>query len=331
MVVKHAYTTRTMKILVIRFSSIGDIVLTSPVVRVLKLQLGAEVHFLCRKSFRAVVEHNPYIDCVHTIEKRVQEILPELRREHFDYIIDLHGNLRSWLVKQALWSVPARTFDKLNYKKWLLTTFKINLMPAVHIVDRYLATVAVLGLTPDGKGLDYFVGVQDVVDPASLSPLLAGDKFTAVVVGAAHATKRLPEDRLVALCTRLQGAVVLLGGPSDEAVGERIAAAVGSRVVNACGKLRLNQSADLLRQASRVITHDTGLMHIAAAYGKPIVSIWGNTTPALGMYPYMPEGQVENRILEVSGLDCRPCSKIGFDACPKGHFRCMRDISFEEL
>lgn len=322
---------RTMKILVIRFSSIGDIVLTSPVVRVLKLQLGAEVHFLCRQSFREVVVHNPHIDRVHTIQKRVREILPVLRREHFDYIIDLHGNLRSWQVKRALWSVPAQTFDKLNFKKWLLTTFKINLMPAVHIVDRYLATVAVLGLTPDGKGLDYFTGVQDAVDPASLSPVLAGQRFTAVVVGAAHATKRLPEDRLIELCMRLGGAIVLLGGPSDQAVGERIAAAVGDRVVNVCGRLRLNQSADVLRQADRVITHDTGLMHIAAAYSKPIVSIWGNTTPALGMYPYMPEGQAENSILEVSGLACRPCSKIGYDACPKGHFRCMRDISFEGL
>jgi ADP-heptose:LPS heptosyltransferase len=320
-----------MKILVIRFSSIGDIVLTSPVVRVLKQQLEAEVHFLCRQSFREVVAHNPHIDRLHTIQKRVQEILPVLRKERFDYIIDLHGNLRSWQVKWALWSVPSRTFDKLNFRKWLFTTCKINLMPAVHIVDRYLATVAGLGLTADGKGLDYFVGEQDAVDPASLSPLLAGNRFTAVVVGAAHATKRLPEDRLAALCDRLDGLIVLLGGPSDQAVGERIAAAVGSRVINACGKLRLNQSADLLRQADRVITHDTGLMHIAAAYAKPIVSIWGNTTPALGMYPYVPEGQTENRTLEVSGLACRPCSKIGYDACPKGHFRCMRDISFEGL
>jgi ADP-heptose:LPS heptosyltransferase len=320
-----------MKILVIRFSSIGDIVLTSPVVRVLKQQLGAEVHFLCRQSFREVMEHNPHIDRLHTIQKQVREVLPALRKERFDYIIDLHGNLRSWQVKRALWSVPSRTFDKLNYRKWLLTTFKINLMPAVHIVDRYLATVAVLGLASDGKGLDYFIGAQDAVDPAGLSPVLAGKKFTAVVVGAAHATKRLPEDRLTALCARLNGPVVLLGGPSDQAVGERIAAAVGDKVVNACGKLRLNQSADLLRQADRVITHDTGLMHIAAAYAKPIVSIWGNTTPALGMYPYMPQGQTENRMLEVSGLACRPCSKIGYDACPRGHFRCMRDISFEGL
>lgn len=320
-----------MKILVIRFSSIGDIVLTSPVVRVLKQQLGAEVHFLCRQSFREVVAHNPHIDRVHTIQKRVHEILPVLREERFDYIIDLHGNLRSWQVKWALWSVPSRTFNKLNFRKWLLTTCKINLMPAVHIVDRYLATVAGLGLTADGKGLDYFIGEQDAVDPASLSPLLAGNRFTAVVVGAAHATKRLPEDRLTALCDHLDGLIVLLGGPSDQAVGERIAAAMGSRVINACGKLRLNQSADLLRQSDRVITHDTGLMHIAAAYAKPIVSIWGNTTPALGMYPYVSEGQTENRMLEVSGLACRPCSKIGYDACPKGHFRCMRDISFEGL
>ncbi|MFT7226079.1 MAG: ADP-heptose:LPS heptosyltransferase, partial [Neolewinella sp.] len=82
---------------------------------------------------------------------------------------------------------------------------------------------------------------------------------------------------------------------------------------------------DLVRKAATVVTHDTGLMHVAAAFRKPIVSIWGNTVPDLGMYPYLPgqEALEKQRRQEVVGLSCRPCSKIGHQACPQGHFRCI--------
>jgi ADP-heptose:LPS heptosyltransferase len=126
--------------------------------------------------------------------------------------------------------------------------------------------------------------------------------------------------------------VLLLGGPEDKAKGEAIALEAGTLVHNACGQLNINQSASLVEQARAVITHDTGLMHIAAAFRKRIVSIWGNTVPALGMYPYYPVGYDHlSSIQEVTGLRCRPCSKLGYPSCPRKHFRCMNEISEETI
>jgi ADP-heptose:LPS heptosyltransferase len=147
-----------MKILVIRFSSIGDIVLTSPVVRCIKKQLPhAEVHFLIKPQFKAVVEHNPYIDKIHYLGDSIAETIAQLRAENFDYLIDLHNNLRSLRIKLALSGVKSFSFDKLNFQKWLLVNMHLNRMPEVHIVDRYLHTVQSLGVKNDGAGLDYFM------------------------------------------------------------------------------------------------------------------------------------------------------------------------------
>lgn len=320
------------KILIIRFSSIGDIVLTTPVVRCLKKQIGAEVHYLTKQAFEGVLAANPYIDKIWTIRREVTEVLPQLRAEKFDAVIDLHHNLRSGRVRWALWRTPSYAFDKLNFEKWLMVNFKINRLPKRHIVDRYLDTVRPLKVVNDGIGLDYFIPADAEVDagaflrkhlPESLAPL----PYIAFVTGAAHATKRLPEDKIIAICRLLQQPVVLLGGPDETESGARIASAAGPHVVNACGALKLNQSASMVRQAAVVISHDTGLMHIAAALGKNIVAVWGNTIRAFGMYPYDPAGLARQVNIEVEGLSCRPCSKIGFQACPKGHFKCMNDIS----
>jgi ADP-heptose:LPS heptosyltransferase len=153
-----------------------------------------------------------------------------------------------------------------------------------------------------------------------------------LVIGAAHATKRLPTEQLIALCRQLpQVAVVLLGGPEDKDTGAHIAQVAGAHVINACGGFRLHQSADLVRQSAVVVTHDTGLMHIAAALHRPIVTIWGNTVPELGMYPYLPSGAPAYRGFEVAGLPCRPCSKIGHAACPRGHFDCMAQQDIPQI
>ncbi|PHN05798.1 glycosyltransferase family 9 protein [Flavilitoribacter nigricans] len=331
------------KVLVIRFSSIGDIVLTSPVVRCLKQQAGAEVHFLTKAGFRSVVEPNPYIDRVFTIEKKVSEVLPALKAERYDFLFDLHQNLRSLQVKMALPGIRHYSFDKLNLEKWLLVQMKINQMPNLHIVDRYLQTTEILHIKNDGEGLDYFIPPADEVDTDALLrsggtsvQLLPKNKkpdtaYVAFVIGAAHPTKRLPVDQIIDWCARINGPVILLGGPDDAERGRAIAEATGSHVVNACGKLRLHQSASVVRQARLVISHDTGLMHIAAAFRKPIWSVWGNTVPEFGMYPYYPEGMDRNRTFEVKGLKCRPCSKIGHASCPKGHFRCMQEIELEDV
>jgi ADP-heptose:LPS heptosyltransferase len=312
-------------VLIVRFSSIGDIVLTSPVLRCLKQQTGAEVHFLTKRRFAATVAHNPYVDRLWTIEREVTEVSAKLARIGFTHILDLHGNLRSLRIRSHLRAAallrgrrPPRvsTFNKLNLRKALLTRFGIDRMPELHIVDRYLATARGLGVRHDGKGLDYFIDDTERVAPPYPS-------YVAFAIGAAHATKRLEEGQMIAICASIDHPIVLLGGPGEAELGDRIAA-TGDRVTNACGAYSLNGSADLVRQSAVVITHDTGLMHIAAAYRKRIVSVWGNTVPAFGMYPYLPEGPGAARH-EVSGLNCRPCSKIGYSACPRGHFRCMRD------
>jgi len=117
----------------------------------------------------------------------------------------------------------------------------------------------------------------------------------------------------------------LLGGKEDFDNGERVLIELQNSILNTCGKLNLNQSASLLKKASYVFSHDTGLMHIAAAFRKEVFSIWGNTIPAFGMYPY----RTKYHSLENTQINCRPCSKIGFDKCPKGHFKCMNEIKFD--
>jgi ADP-heptose:LPS heptosyltransferase len=324
-----------MKILVIRFSSIGDIVLTTPVVRCLKQQLGAEVHFLTKRNFEKIVLSNPHIDRVFSIEKKTSEVIKLLKTEGYDAVVDLHVNLRSLQVKLAL-GVPSYSFDKLNFEKWLMTNFKINRLPHSHIVDRYLKTVEPLGVKNDGKGLDFFIPKEDEIDvisdfkfqiPEGAAPSnfrLQTSNYVAFVIGAAHATKRLPTEKIIEICNQIQLPIYLLGGKEDAERGELICVTSNSYVVNLCGKLNLNQSASVVQQAEKVVTHDTGLMHIAAAFGKDIISVWGNTIPEFGMTPYLPTAG--SHIIEVKDLSCRPCSKIGYDKCPKGHFKCMQMI-----
>jgi ADP-heptose:LPS heptosyltransferase len=331
----------SMKILIIRFSSIGDIVLTTPVIRCLKHQTGAEIHYLTKKSFENILSSNPHIDRVFTIEKKVSEVIKTLKSMNYDYVIDLHKNFRSLQVKAAL-KAKSYSFDKLNVEKWLMVKLKINILPPKHIVDRYLETVSPLGVKNDGQGLDYFIPQEDNVDIATIQPKIKLP-YIAFVIGAAHATKRLPVEKIMAICDKMTYPIVLLGGKEDINNGNLIASKSKACVVTLCGKLNLNQSASVIKQAHKVISHDTGLMHIAAAFHKDIVSIWGNTIPEFGMYPYLPKNEQNllsmdwvslkkaSKFIEVDGLSCRPCSKIGHEACPKGHFKCMNLINTEEV
>lgn len=306
------------KILVIRFSSIGDIVLTSPVIRCLHEQLeGVEIHYLTKKAFAGIVESNPHVSRVYSIEKEIDEVVKPLRAESYDFVVDLHRNLRTWRIKSKL-RKPSATFPKLNVQKFMLTNFKRRKMPDIHVVDRYFKAVEKLNVRNDQKGLDFFLSEADHVD---LGQYGINQPFIAFSVGAQFATKRLPTDRIIALISQIKATVVLLGGPSDVESGKTIESSC-SNAINLCGKLTLNQSAAVLKEAERVISHDTGLMHIATAFNKPITSIWGNTVPELGMYPYLPQNPNGFSIHEVE-LNCRPCSKIGSQKCPKGHFNCM--------
>lgn len=276
----------------------------------------AEIHYLTKPAFKAILEPNPYIHQVHVLDVPLLQKISELKQLGFDYVIDLHNNLRTRIIKAAL-DVPSFSFDKLNTEKAQLVNWGINTLPPVHIVDRYLDTLSSFGVKNDGQGLDYFFP-DDMELPEIKQP------YIAIAIGAQHATKRLPTDRLIELCKLLQGQVLLLGGKEDAETGKLISEAAGPHVQSLCGVLSLAQSAYVVSKARKMIAHDTGLMHIAAACKVPVVSIWGNTVPAFGMTPYYGNLSIPQQLFEVSGLGCRPCSKIGYKQCPKKHFNCMR-------
>ncbi|MBE9468909.1 MAG: glycosyltransferase family 9 protein [Bacteroidetes bacterium] len=312
-----------VKFLIIRFSSIGDIVLTTPVIRCLKQQVeDVEVHFLTKKRFSNIVESNPYVDKVHILRASFYGTVAELRDVQFDYIIDLHNNVRTQRIKSSLRRLSFKV-DKLNLKKWIYVNFKKNLLPKIHIVDRYLNTLKKFDVKNDNKGLDFFIPEKEEIDISVLDKKIKSG-YVAFVIAANHLTKAMTNEKTIAICKKIKQPIVLIGGKDDNERGEIISKAVGNNVINACGKFNLYGSASIVKQSNVVVTYDTGLMHIASAFKKKIISIWGNTVPDFGMYPYLPDEQ--SQIIQVDGLKCRPCSKIGFKKCPKKHFKCMNNI-----
>jgi ADP-heptose:LPS heptosyltransferase len=318
-----------LKILIVRFSSIGDIVLTTPIIRCLKRQLkDVEIHYLTKENFKSVLDSNPYIDVLYTIKSDISEAIPALIKENFDYVIDLHRNIRTLKLKLKL-GVKSYSYSKLNWEKFLITTFKINKLPTKHIVDRYFETVEKLGVINDNSGLDYYINSKDQVNIAETLPANFLNGYNALVVGGSYFTKQIPTNKLNEICLKSNLPLVLLGGKEDFNIAEMVFNTHQLKTINLCGKLNLNQSASMINQSVKVITSDTGLMHIAAAYKKDIISVWGNTIPEFGMGPYLAGEQ--SQIVEVRNLSCRPCSKLGYKKCPKGHFKCMNEIDFSNI
>jgi len=319
------------KILIIRFSSIGDIVLTTPLLRCLKAQLpDVEIHYLTKKKFESVLSANPYIDHLHTINQQIAEVLPSLKKEKFDRVIDLHKNFRSFGIRLSLLR-PGSGFSKVNFRKWLMVKFKINRLPEYHIVDRYFKAIEKLSVKNDGKGLDYFIHEDDRLSLNDL-PENFRNGFVGIVIGGMHFTKILPAEKVIELIKKMEKPVVLMGGPEDFKRGESIMEASEAPVLNSCGLYSLNQAASLVSLADKIVTNDTGLMHIAAAFKKEIISVWGNTIPEFGMYPYLPKSvSQKSHLFQVENLNCRPCSKIGYDKCPKSHFNCMNKQDVDEM
>lgn len=310
------------KILFLRFSSIGDIVLTTPVVRCVKKQFpDAEIHFAVKKAFSQVVSTIPYIKKVHVLDKNESSLINDLKAENFELIIDLHHSLRSNKIKRIL-KKPYTTFPKLNVKKWLLVKMKINLMPDIHVVNRYFQSVEKLGVINDKSGCDFFIPESTKL-PEQIETFIKTKHTIAIAVGSKHSTKQIPIEKLHELFELNNENYILLGSLDDFDKGEEIKKGFNERVFNACGLLSIVESGLAIRHCGIIITGDTGLMHIASALNVRVISIWGNTIPAFGMYPYMPQSPDLFTIHEVENLKCRPCSKLGFEKCPKKHFKCM--------
>ena len=330
-----------MKILIVRFSSIGDIVLTTPIIRALKLQLDhCEIHYATKSPYQSILSDNPYLKKVHLLENNLGDLIDQLRKEKFDLVIDLHKNVRTLFVKARL-GVKSSSVKKLNLAKWLMVNFKLNKLPNRHIVDRYFDAVKHLAVKNDNHGLDYFIPDADLVEREWL-PESHRKEYIVYAIGGKFGTKRLPVKRMIELCDKINKPIILLGGKEDfergeevrkffaqtsDSMEESIKDKLGKKaqIFNGCGKFSINQSASLIKNSKVVFTHDTGMMHIAAAFKKKIFSIWGNTIPEFGMYPYM----TQFTIFENKKIGCRPCSKLGFNQCPKGHFKCMNDLIFD--
>jgi heptosyltransferase-2 len=325
-----------MKILVLRFSSIGDIVLTTPVLRCIRKQLpDAEIHYATKAQFAPILATNPNINKLHLFEGEIDKLLPELKAEKFDFIADLHNNLRTARVKAAL-EVKSAAFPKKNKEKWVLVNLRVNIMPDQSIVERYFEAVKPIGVHNDGGGLEYYIPERAKITNDDI-PTAHWTGYVACVIGGSYATKKLPVEQWKEFCSIVPFPVILLGGADDREEGRLIAEDDPIKIYNSCGKFNINESAALIERARVVVSNDTGLMHIATAFRKPVISLWGNTSPEIGMFPYYGGNNLKSRIsplsviVENKKLWCHPCSKLGYSRCPHGHFKCMRKLDMNRV
>ena len=308
------------KILIIRLSSIGDVVLTTPVIRALgNCFPDAELHFLTKVAYAGLLEYHPILAKVHRFKGDLEEMISSLEAEGFDLVVDLHRNIRSALIKMRL-GVKATTYSKDRLRVLLHSKWKLGKLPDVHTLDRYERALKPIGCRLDGEGLDLYLPEESYRTAKEITNHYFKEPPVGVVLGGKYATKRWPSSYFVELLNDLKLPVMLLGGPEDQTAAKEVADRLHVNHLNAAGQYNLVLSAALVNQCQFVITHDTGLMHIASAFQKKIFTLWGNTVPELGFAPY---GVTNAEAIEVHDLSCRPCTKLGYDECPKGHFKCM--------
>lgn len=305
-------------ILIIRFSSIGDIVLCSPVLRALnKAYPEAQIDVLTKPNFAMVWQGNPYVNRILVWANSDDTKI--WKQQPYDLIVDLHGNMRSATVKLIRWDCPSIRFDKQNWRKFLLVRTKNIRFAASPINHRYAKLIYSLGIEKEEAGLDFF-NLEAVPEETKLP-----SAYHVLVLGGSYATKQIPTLKILDFFATLEANIsfVLLGGDKEMQAADIIQKQFPDTVINLCGTLRLGQSAEVISQSRVVVTGDTGLAHIAAALGKPILWIWGSTSPELGMQSPVKSAGAALISMEVGGLSCRPCSKLGFHECPQKHFDCM--------
>lgn len=308
------------RILLIRLSSIGDIVLTTPLIRQVRARFpDATLDFLTQPAFAELLAYNPHLSHLFTTEN----FKPT---ERYDICIDLQNNRRSRRLRYRQ-AKQTLQYEKQNWRKLLLVAFKWRWQLDTRPVPlRYLASCQRLGIEDDGKGCELFLSSTQrefATEQLGQQPALA------VCYGARHFTKRFPVEKLSHVINAIQAMhptlqVILLGSKEESALSEALMAKLvhRTRVRNFSGQCSLLETAALIERASAVLTNDTGLMHIAAAFQKNIVTIFGSSVREFGFVPYRAPFQ----LIENSTLSCRPCSHIGRERCPKGHFKCMMEI-----
>ena len=323
-----------MKILIVQSTSPAKLILSTPIIRVVKTQLEAEVFYLTKEKYRPYLVANPYLKAVYSIENDSKS----LDKESFDILIDLQGDRFS--SRLNLKANQVFRYKKEGFKEWLFFKFKINKLSNKHLVDHYFDLISSIGLKQDSLGLDYFIPSKDEVESTWL-PNSHQQGYAVVCIEASAKTMQLSKNRLIELCDRINKPIVLIGAKEDEKMGDEVANFFepGSEedelrieelnkktiIFNACGKFNINQQASLIKNASWVFSYQNDAMQIAAAFKKKTYTMWGSSSPYLGEYPY----RAPFVIFENNKLSCRPCSKTGYEECPKGHFKCMNNLTFD--
>ncbi|MBX7241046.1 MAG: glycosyltransferase family 9 protein [Bacteroidia bacterium] len=323
------------KILVIRFSSIGDIVLTATALNLLEQALpDARIHFLTKKPFVSLIENHPAVSQIHTLTKdNFPDLLRELQSENFDYILDLHNNFRSWRTVFTL-RKPFATFPKPKAKLFLKLSLGIKKAEIPHVCDRYYQTAVkcVRYFHPEWNPGSFSPSLSFHFPKALLVPSVVNEiplrDAYSIVLGATVPTKKWPSAYFVSLINEIGLPVILLGGESEKTEAEAISEKLNVPFYNSTGKHSLSESAGIMAQTRFVITHDTGFMHIASALQMKILSIWGSTAPELGFGPFQ---NLHHLTLEAGEVPCHPCSGIGKKECPKVHFDCMNRLTPERV
>ena len=317
--------TRKSKVLIIRFNSIGDIVLTSPVVKALDYD-GYEVHYLAKEAYTSMLYSNPQIEKVWKFKNEFRELIRQLKKEKFDYVVDLHNNYRSFRIKSAL-STRCLSLKKPRIKLWLLTNLGIKLFKPRHIVHRYLDVIAPFNIPTDHLVPEFYFSNNSAMKRDIKLP----DEYIVICISTAYKTKTIPDEKIIELIESIDNQVVLLGGKEDIHRSEQMMLSVKGNPVNLVGKTDIELSAIIISNAQVVITGDTGMMHISTALNRPTISIFGSTHPVLGYTPFKIEENNNLQLIENSDLHCRPCTKQGRHKCPRGHFKCMKEIKTESI
>lgn len=333
------------KTLVIRFSSIGDILLSTPLLRVLRARFPqGQIDYVTRSEYAQLVRFNANLNVTHEFNAAtgftgLRELKKKLRRERYDLVIDLHNSIRSRFLRSMRGVGSIVTINKRIKERTLLIRFKKNTYDLiVPVGDRYIETVREFGIQSDGKGPEIHIPDEILFGVSGKIAKLRLNKFEHVAglcPFARHSTKEWPAERFIELgvkvANELNGAIMIFGGGPDKARADHmvrsLSDSLGSeRIFNLTGELSLLESAAAMQYCDVIVTNDSGLMHLAEATEKKVVAMFGSTVEEFGFFP-----QNKNSVvLERKGLYCRPCTHIGRAQCPEGHFRCMTEITAED-
>jgi lipopolysaccharide heptosyltransferase II len=333
------------KTLVIRFSSIGDIVLSTPLLRVLRTRFPqGQIDYVTRTEYAELVKSNQNLNHTYEFDARerfegLRALKKKIRDERYDLIVDIHDSLRSKYLR-SLRGPKRVVVDKRVLERSMLVNLKKNLYKeVVSVVDRYIEPLSDLGVHNDAKGLelhipdDVLFGVSGKIAALKLNRF---EKVVGLCPGARHFTKRWPADRFArvgaAFAQKMDAKILLFGGAVDAPICNQICWDINNqagveRATSLCGQLKLLETAAAMEYCDVIVTNDTGLMHIAVAMHKKLVAVFGSTVREFGFFPYDPKAIV----LETQGLVCRPCSHIGRSECPERHFKCMSEIDPDQV